>query len=252
MASMHSSGVVSSLVRRAFAVRRPLVGTPSSFSSICTTTSLPATAVAPGLVLGSCCSSSSSSNRSSSSRGVGQGGNGGQQHLHVPQQQRAGLSTLRRGLTGPLSARQRLPMRGLEEFTDTEIVKAGDIPIVGRSWTVPELRKKSFEDLHKLWFVLYKEKNMLLSQVVLSRRSKVPVPAGDRRQKVKRSMKAIKVVVGERQRAKRAVIRERQLAARRERREAALAQAEAAAAAAAEGQGAMDGQQPWRSSSGGE
>lgn len=34
-------------------------------------------------------------------------------------------------------------------------------------------------------FVLYKEKNMLLSQVVLSRRSKVPVPAGDRRQKVR-------------------------------------------------------------------
>lgn len=34
-------------------------------------------------------------------------------------------------------------------------------------------------------FVLYKEKNMLLTQVVLSRRSKVPIPAGDRRQKVR-------------------------------------------------------------------
>lgn len=34
-------------------------------------------------------------------------------------------------------------------------------------------------------FVLYKEKNMLMSQVVLSRRSKVPIPAGDRRQKVR-------------------------------------------------------------------
>ena len=29
--------------------------------------------------------------------------------------------------------------------------KAGDVPIVGRNWTVPELRRKSFEDLHKLW-----------------------------------------------------------------------------------------------------
>lgn len=39
------------------------------------------------------------------------------------QQQRAGLSTLRRGLAGPLSARLRLPMRGLEEFRDPEIIK---------------------------------------------------------------------------------------------------------------------------------
>lgn len=37
--------------------------------------------------------------------------------------QRAGLSTLRRGLTGPFSARVRLPMRGLEEFRDFKIVK---------------------------------------------------------------------------------------------------------------------------------
>ncbi|CAM9506117.1 unnamed protein product [Ectocarpus fasciculatus] len=204
------NGVVSSLLRRAFAVRRPPVSTSSSFSPICRTTVPAATR--------------STAERSSCS--------GGQ---HVPHQhQRAGLSTLRRGLTGPLSARLRLPMRGLEEFRDPEVVKAGDVPIVGRSWTVPELRRKSFEDLHKLWFVLYKEKNMLMSQVVLSRRSKVPIPAGDRRQKVKRSMKAIKVVVGERQRVKRAAIRERQLAAKREQRQAA----KAAAAAAAEGDGA--------------
>ena len=45
-------------------------------------------------------------------------------------------------------------------------------------------------------------------------------------------MKAVKVVVGERQRAKRAIIRERQLAAKREQREAAR---EAAAASIEEG-----------------
>lgn len=33
----------------------------------------------------------------------------------------------------------------------TQLDKAGDVPIVGRNWTVPELRRKSFEDLHKLW-----------------------------------------------------------------------------------------------------
>ena len=39
-------------------------------------------------------------------------------------------------------------------------------------------------------------------------------------------MKAIKVVVGERQRVKRAILRERQLAAKREQREAARAASE--------------------------
>ena len=51
-------------------------------------------------------------------------------------------------------------------------------------------------------------------------------------------MKAIKVVVGERQRAKRAVIRERQLAAKREKREAAAAAA--AVAESGEGEVAVD------------
>lgn len=91
---------VSSLVRRAFAARRSLDVTSSSscchpaFSGMLPTPSYPNTTAGAGM---GCCS---------------------QQN-----QQRAGLSTLRRGLTGPLSSRLRLPMRGLEEFRDPEIVK---------------------------------------------------------------------------------------------------------------------------------
>jgi hypothetical protein len=46
------------------------------------------------------------------------------------------------------------------------------------------LRQKSFEDLHKLWFLLLKERNVLASQKEEARRFQVPFPNYDRVDKV--------------------------------------------------------------------
>eukprot|EP00535_Pseudo-nitzschia_heimii_P013092 CAMPEP_0197196044 /NCGR_PEP_ID=MMETSP1423-20130617/32146_1 /TAXON_ID=476441 /ORGANISM="Pseudo-nitzschia heimii, Strain UNC1101" /LENGTH=221 /DNA_ID=CAMNT_0042649813 /DNA_START=85 /DNA_END=750 /DNA_ORIENTATION=+ len=71
---------------------------------------------------------------------------------------------------------------------------------VGRQWSVKELRRKSYEDLHRLWYVLYKEKNMLLTEQQLSRRRQLVFPQPDRFRKVQKGMGAIRQVLGERKR----------------------------------------------------
>eukprot|EP01129_Flabellula_baltica_P005781 TRINITY_DN2117_c0_g1_i2.p1 TRINITY_DN2117_c0_g1~~TRINITY_DN2117_c0_g1_i2.p1 ORF type:complete len:122 (-),score=29.14 TRINITY_DN2117_c0_g1_i2:16-381(-) len=77
------------------------------------------------------------------------------------------------------------------------------VDCVGRAWSASELRLKSFSDLHKLWFVLLKEKNMLLTQREAFRKSgeRESYPSPYRLRKVRKSMARIQVVLGERKKA---------------------------------------------------
>jgi large subunit ribosomal protein L47 len=88
---------------------------------------------------------------------------------------------------------------GIDEFKDIRNDDGGDI-LVGRAWTAADLRRKSFQDLHKLWYVLYKERNVLLSKREKFRQVDTAVPKSDmnRHSSVKKSMASIKLVLAER------------------------------------------------------
>lgn len=68
----------------------------------------------------------------------------------------------------------------------------------GRPWRVEELRIKSNTDIHKLWYVLHKERNMLLTMEEMYKKSGEIFPSPDRIAKVDESMENILTVVDER------------------------------------------------------
>ncbi|GIY76185.1 39S ribosomal protein L47, mitochondrial [Caerostris extrusa] len=71
----------------------------------------------------------------------------------------------------------------------------------GRAWTIDELRIKSNSDLHKLWYVLYKEKNMLLTMEYNAKQEVEYFPSPERIDKVEISMENLEAVVRERNEA---------------------------------------------------
>jgi large subunit ribosomal protein L47 len=90
----------------------------------------------------------------------------------------------------------------LDAFRDSADRETRAAQPVGRAWTSQELRRKSYEDLHKLWYVLYMERNMLMTENQLSRRRQLMMPQPQRLKKVQKSMGAVKQVLGERKRRK--------------------------------------------------
>lgn len=106
------------------------------------------------------------------------------------------------------------PRRGLEEFfpvqelagegakrdslTQVPAAVGTKRPVVGGEWRAWMLRQKSTEDLHKLWFVLLKERNALLTELQQCRSKNLLMPNPQRRSKVKKSMARIKLVLHER------------------------------------------------------
>lgn len=71
----------------------------------------------------------------------------------------------------------------------------------GRAWTAAELRRKSFKDLHTLWYVLLRERNLLATQREEGRRLGINIHRIDGQQKtyrVRKSMARIKYVLNER------------------------------------------------------
>ncbi|KAJ2092630.1 54S ribosomal protein L4 mitochondrial [Coemansia sp. RSA 986] len=108
-------------------------------------------------------------------------------------------------ITRPLSTRRvtqsSLISRGFEEFFQggERLPKAHEQ--TGRAWAASELRQKSWEDLHRLWYLVLKERNVLASQTEEANRLGIHSEVFTNKSRIikcKKSMARIKTVLNER------------------------------------------------------
>ncbi|XP_033641846.1 39S ribosomal protein L47, mitochondrial-like [Asterias rubens] len=91
--------------------------------------------------------------------------------------------------------------QGLEEFFDDPKNYGEPDVKAGRHWEVDDIRLKDNATLHKLWYVLLKEKNMLLTLEAEALRQDRFMPGEERLEKVEKSMSNIQQVIRERNEA---------------------------------------------------
>ncbi|KAM7362817.1 mitochondrial ribosomal protein L47 [Cochliomyia hominivorax] len=88
----------------------------------------------------------------------------------------------------------------MEFFDDPKNWNENEVK-VGRAWKLDELRIKSNKELHQLWYILLKERNMLLTMEHECNDQMELFPSPDRLNKVKISMENLETVVRERNKA---------------------------------------------------
>ncbi|ALC47087.1 Rlc1 [Drosophila busckii] len=88
----------------------------------------------------------------------------------------------------------------MEFFDDPKHWSENEVK-VGRAWKTDELRIKSNKELHQLWYILLKERNMLLTMEHECNEKMEMFPNPERIDKVKISMENLETVVRERNKA---------------------------------------------------
>lgn len=105
------------------------------------------------------------------------------------------LATLLRRCTATKLIGSQLPVPLLTEFTPDSRDKK---MTTGRAWRADELRLKADDDLHKLWYVLLREKSLLISDKQFKVQHRMNKGPQDRIIKVRISMARLLTVVHER------------------------------------------------------